>query len=164
YKLFGYKGVFLGIILFSCFGLVAVYNICESFSNPKSAFAATFFLGLTTPVGIYLSSQLFPETIAFILFACLISMVLKPDFKHSTSPFILVLIISITLSLLHVKFTLLTFGAGLFSVIISLKNGSIKYAFIFWILIGIMTILIAYLILSAMYDGYVLEALNKTSH
>src|SRR5262249_37227873 len=164
YKLFGYKGVFLGMILFSCLGLVSVYNICESFSNPKSAFAATFLLGLAVPVSIYLSSQLFPETIAFSLFAYLISMVLKLDFKHSKFSFILILVISIILALLHVKFTLLTFGAGLFSIMISVKNRSIKYALKFWILIGIMTLLIAYMVLSIMYDGYVLEALYKATH
>jgi len=164
YKLFGYKGVFLGMILFSCFGLVSVYNICEFFSSPRSAFAATFLLGLTVPVGIYLSSQLFPETIAFSLFACLISMVLKLDLKRSKYPFILILIISTILALLHAKFTLLTFGACLFSMIMSLKNGSIKYTFMFWCLIGIISILITYLMLSIMYDGYVLEALYKSSH
>src|SRR5262249_52902319 len=106
YKLFGYKGVFLGMILSSCFGLVSVYNICEFFSNPRSAFATTFLLGLTVPVGIYLSSQFFPETIAFSLFACLISMILKLDLKRSKSSFILILIISMLLALLHVKFIL----------------------------------------------------------
>ena len=163
YKLFGYKGVFLAIIIFSCFGLISVYNICKSFSNPKSAFAATFLLGLTAPVGIYLSSQLFPETIAFTLFAVLTSMVLRLDFKHVKHYFISILITSIILSLLHVKFTLLTFGAGLFSLIISLKNRSIKYAFVFWILIGFMTIIVIYLLLSIIYDGHVLEALRKAA-
>ena len=95
YKLFGYKGVFLGMILFSCFGLVSVYNICEYFSDSKSAFAATFFLGLTAPVGIYLSSQFFPETIAFTLFAYLIFIVLRLDFKNLKFSFILMLTISI---------------------------------------------------------------------
>jgi len=163
YKLFGYKGVFLGMILFSCFGLVSVYNICKSYSNPKSAFTATFFLGLTVPVGIYLSSQLFPETIAFTLFAYLISMVLRLDFKHLKSSFILILIISIILSLLHIKFTLLTFGAGLLSMKVSLKDKSIKHVFIFWSLIGIMTLLTTYLILSITYDGHVLEALHRAA-
>jgi len=163
YKLFGYKGVFLGIIVFSCLGLVAVYNICKYFSNPHSAFAATFFLGLTAPVSIYLSSQLFPETIAFTLFACLISIVLGLDSKHLIYSFILILIISIMLSLLHIKFTLLTFGAGLLSMIIALKNKSMKHVFIFWPLIGIMTLLTTYIILSITYDGYVLEALRKVA-
>jgi hypothetical protein len=163
YKLFGYKGVFLGMILFSCFGLVEVYNICKFFSNPRSAFVATFLLGLTVPVSIYLSSQFFPETIAFTLFACLISIALRLDFKNLKYSFMLILIVSIMLSLLHVKFTLLTFGAGLLSMIISLKNKLIKYAFIFWLLIGIMTIVTIYLILSITYDGHVLEALRKAA-
>src|SRR5262249_39772440 len=38
------------------------------------------------------------------------------------------------------------------------------HALIFWVLIGIMTVLIVYLILSIIYDGYVLEALYKVSH
>src|ERR1700758_5261898 len=163
YKLFGYKGVLWGMILISCFGLVSVYNICKSFSDPKSAFASTFLLGLTVPVGIYLSSQFFPETIAFSLFAFLISIVLRPDFKYSKLYFILILIISIILSLMHVKFTLLTFGVGLLSLMMSLKNKSTKHAFIFWTLIGIITVIVTYLGLYLMYDGYVLDALYKTS-
>ncbi len=164
YKLFGYKGVLWGMIWISCLGLVSVYNICKSFTDPKSAFASTFLLGLTVPVGIYLSSQFFPETIAFSLFAFLISIVLRPDFKYSKLYFISILTISIILSLMHVKFTLLTFGVGLLSLIMSLKNKSSMHAFIFWILIGIITVVVTYLGLYLMYDGYVLDALYKTTH
>jgi len=164
YKLLGYKGVFLSIIIFSCFGLVSVYNICAFFSNPRSAFSATFLLGLTVPVGIYLSSQLFPETIAFSLFASLISLVLKIDFKHPKFYFISILVISITLSLLHVKFISLIFGACLFSIFLSIEGKKTKHAFIFWILIGIMTTMIAYLMLSVIYEGKALIALYKLTH
>jgi hypothetical protein len=164
YKLFGYKGVFLSIILFSCFGLVSVYNMCVFFSNPRSAFSATFLLGLTVPVGIYLSSQLFPETMAFSLFASLISIVLNLDFKHSKFSFVLVLFISITLSLLHVKFISLIFGACLLSIFLSIERRQIKYAFMFWILIAVMTTTIVYVVLSIMYEGKVLGALYKLTH
>ena len=164
YRLFGYKGVFLGIIFISCFGLVSVYNICKFFNDPKSAFVSTFLMGLTVPLSIYLSSQLFTETIAFSLFAFLITLVLRSDFKNSLVYFIMILIISIILSLMHVKFTFLTFGAGLLSIIISLKNKLSKQALTFWILIGIITVIATYVKLSFMYDGYVLEALYKASH
>jgi hypothetical protein len=48
-------------------------------------------------------------------------------------------------------------------MIISLENRSVKCPFIFWALIGIMTLLVTYLILSITYDGYVLEALHKVA-